>query len=802
MPGLNRRSRKSWGRLAAPLAVGILLAVGWAPYFGTQTGAGAPLAAVATPTGNSDATRVPTGGNQARDTPSPLATVPIEQDPSGIPVGGEPLAITLDSSNGDLYVADSSTNNVSVIDGSSNTVATSITVGNYPDGIDYDAADGDVYVANYGSANVSVISGSSNKVLTSLSGMEDPAGVTYDDEDGDIYVAGHSNVTILNGTTVVAVVGVGTSSELSGIAYDPSNNWVYVTDGGAGDVYVLSGTSLVATVNADLSGPDCAMFDPGVGDVLIGGEQGVSEIGGTSLIATISLAWNTIDRPAEYVESLGYDPVTGYAFVATTTPDEISVINGSTPIGAPFTDLHSYPTAIVFDPSDNDLYVTAAQGWAVWVLNGSAYYPSISSFVGTPSSIELGSTIPTITLTVQALPGEGPISYSYSGLPSSCVSADTSSLACTPEAAGSYLVVVRVNDSLGNSVQTAMGFDVVDPVTVTATAVQDPTDAGAGVAFEAIPSQGLAPYSYAWSFGDGGSSTAKDPTHAYAATGGYVATVWVNDSGGGSAKTTLSITVDPELISVVTLSNATLALGQTFSLTNSVSGGVAPYTYFYQSLPPGCVSVDSPTIGCLPTQSGNYTIEAFVRDANNVLVGVNTTLLVDFEFTVVAPSRSPVEQPLTVRVTPEGGYGTITYTYAGLPSGCAPADAPTITCTPNRTGDYEISITIEDAVGNRGNRVVTVDIVPARATGLPAALTSPLVLEGAGVAFATVLIIALVLFAARGSRQGSSSAAYAAYRRSPSQRSPSESNSVEFDPGVPREDRKNPGAEDPLSDLV
>ncbi len=735
---------------------------------------------------------------------SALATGITGQDPPGVSVDGTPSGITLDPVNGDLYVADSDSHYVSVISGANNTVVATIQVGDDPDGVAYNVGDGDVYVANSESDNVSVINGSSNKVVATVSGLDIPGKAVYDGENGDVYITnwGSPDVTLINGTSVLTTLQMPSAVSVDGIAVDSFDGWVYVTDYDSVNVYAINGTSIIATIDADLGSQDAAMFDPTNGYILVGGESGIVEIHEATVVATI---------PEEYVLALGFDPVTDYVYVGNAqynplgygpTPSAISVINGSAVIGAPFPDVHSYPTAFAFDSANNVLYVAAEQGEEVWLLNGSAYYPSISSFLGTSTSIELDSSIPTITLSVQALPGEGPVTYSYTGLPSSCGSANTSSFACTPESAGVYLVTVLVSDRLGNSATASVAFDVVDPVTVTATAVEDPTDADADVAFEAIPSQGLAPYSYAWYFGDGGSSTAKDPTHAFAATGSYVATVWVNDSGGGSAKTSLSITVDTELVSVVTLSNATLALGQTFSLTNSVWGGVAPYTYSYLSLPPGCVSVDSPTIGCLPTQSGNYTINAFVRDANNVLVGVNTTLLVDFEFTVVIPSRSLVEHPLTVTVKPEGGYGTITYTYAGLPSGCAPANTPTITCTPNRTGNYEISITIEDAAGDRGSRVVAVDIVQARATGLPAVLTSPRVLEGAGVAFVTVLIIALVLFVARGRRQGSPSTAYAAYRSGASQGSPSASKSIGIEPEVPREDGKEPGAEDSLSDLV
>jgi glucose/arabinose dehydrogenase len=49
--------------------------------------------------------------------------------------------------------------------------------------------------------------------------------------------------------------------------------------------------------------------------------------------------------------------------------------------------------------------------------------------------------------------------------------------------------------------------------------------------------------SYLWTFGDGGTSTAADPTHTYATTGLYTATLTVTDAAGATATDTVAITV-------------------------------------------------------------------------------------------------------------------------------------------------------------------------------------------------------------------------------------------------------------------
>ncbi len=70
---------------------------------------------------------------------------------------------------------------------------------------------------------------------------------------------------------------------------------------------------------------------------------------------------------------------------------------------------------------------------------------------------------------------------------------------------------------------------------------------GAFTGFSANVTNGTAPYSYAWDFGDGGISNLQNPTHLYASTGSYTATVVVTDANGCevSCQTIVNIEVAP-----------------------------------------------------------------------------------------------------------------------------------------------------------------------------------------------------------------------------------------------------------------
>ena len=75
-----------------------------------------------------------------------------------ITVGSGPVGVSFDSSNGYIYVTNEASNNVSVINGSSNIVThTIIMVGTHPVGVSFDSSNGYLYVTNFNSNSVSLI---------------------------------------------------------------------------------------------------------------------------------------------------------------------------------------------------------------------------------------------------------------------------------------------------------------------------------------------------------------------------------------------------------------------------------------------------------------------------------------------------------------------------------------------------------------------------------------------------------------------------------------------------------------------
>lgn len=162
---------------------------------------------------------------------------------ASVAVGTGPYGIAWDSATGDLFVANHGAgsaaggDSVSVIDGATNLVVATIPVGSStlwsgPFGITYDSEDGNVYVVNEHTDNVSVISGSTLSVIANIEVGDEPYDVAYDSDTGDVFVSLHesADVAVISGFTeqVTGIIGAGYGPY--GLAYATSDSGLYVAN--------------------------------------------------------------------------------------------------------------------------------------------------------------------------------------------------------------------------------------------------------------------------------------------------------------------------------------------------------------------------------------------------------------------------------------------------------------------------------------------------------------------------------------------------------------------------------------------
>jgi YVTN family beta-propeller protein len=237
---------------------------------------------------------------------------------------------------------------------------TIIAVGNGPYGIAVDPAAKLVFVTNTVSGNVTVINGSSNRTIGSVSVQSDPEGIAFDSANDSLYVAnnGSDTVSVVDLPTERVVANLTVGSAPSGVAWDPASERVFVSDRGSDAVTVLSTGPAARPFNLSVgSAPDGVAVDPSNDAVYVANE-------GSNNVSVLSAALGTVIGNVPVVangwspdlQSLVYDPVRGVVWV--TAGFSVVVINTSTERIEDEVDYD--PAGIAIDPSSGEVCVTNA----------------------------------------------------------------------------------------------------------------------------------------------------------------------------------------------------------------------------------------------------------------------------------------------------------------------------------------------------------------------------------------------------------------------------------------------------------
>jgi PKD repeat protein len=111
--------------------------------------------------------------------------------------------------------------------------------------------------------------------------------------------------------------------------------------------------------------------------------------------------------------------------------------------------------------------------------------------------------------------------------------------------AGTYGAILVVTDSKSLSCSTSVVIIAGPPVTCIGSGNPTSGPAPLTVSFSALASDGLPPYSYFWTFGDGGSSASQSAGHTYTRLGPFTVVLSVKDDAGSTCTKTLRVLVTP-----------------------------------------------------------------------------------------------------------------------------------------------------------------------------------------------------------------------------------------------------------------
>ncbi len=242
-------------------------------------------------------------------------------------VGGEPMAVVVDSVLGELYVADEAHNQIDVLNSATGAKLAMIPTATRPTAMALNIATHALFVACTGSAgSVVVIDGTRNQIVTTLSGASIPGGVT------SISIDPQTDVAVLASPTADPSISV--------VAIDAGNGYS-VTDepGAAGDepfstMYDAGGLFILGQNN-----DGWVPFAIGNGFFTLGDGYSLDQLGLTSLAANPSTNQFAIVNPAA-------DAVFIVDLLSPEPQDIHSVVTGGT------------PTALAFDPVLSRLFVS------------------------------------------------------------------------------------------------------------------------------------------------------------------------------------------------------------------------------------------------------------------------------------------------------------------------------------------------------------------------------------------------------------------------------------------------------------
>lgn len=250
----------------------------------------------------------------------------VETVGATILVGASPTGIAVSPLANQVFVANTASDTVSVIDIATNTVVNVIAVGAGPRGVAVSPDGSLVYVANSASDSVSVISTASGTVIKTIQVSGTPTGVTFNSAGNMAFVSSTaSNTVTFIDTAQGEVVGspVNVQSGPEAIAFNRSNSLLYVANRTANSISVVDPSTRIVT-NFPLA------FSPvGFGPCPCGTKIFVSD--GVSTVHAFSTEVNSvvvsIPLPVGSQPSgIGINPTGSLAYVANAGNGTVSTI--------------------------------------------------------------------------------------------------------------------------------------------------------------------------------------------------------------------------------------------------------------------------------------------------------------------------------------------------------------------------------------------------------------------------------------------------------------------------------------------
>ncbi len=259
-------------------------------------------------------------------------------------------------------------------------------------------------------------------------------------------------------------------------------------------------------------------------------------------------------------------------------------------------------------------------------------------------------------------------------------------------------------DGPANAIIDIPGALAAGPVTTSTSS--GGADIGQSIVISSQVVGGLPPYQFLWSGLPAGCSAGNSASLLCtpSSLGNYTITLTVADANGTRVDAApLAVLVSPAFSASATTSRLSVDVGQTYWINVTTQGGAGPVMYIWGGVPSGCSVPTGAIGGCAPADHGIITPTVTVTDHNGV--GFNLTpgpiTSVSDALVQLSADRATADAGVAILLTAQvtGGAGTLQYSWAGLPTGCTPTEAPPSARCSFPPGTWEVFLNVTDSNG-------------------------------------------------------------------------------------------------------
>lgn len=268
------------------------------------------------------------------------------------------------------YIANETSNKVSVISNITNSVVATIDVGAGPFGMALSPDGSMAYVTNFVGNSVSVINTAENKVVATVSENFNPFGIAVSPDGKMVYVCDSFGMGVIDATTNQAIKTVVFGNYVAGqLTVSPDGKWVYVTDPNNNALIIVNASTYELTrVNIPTNILDAA------NSVAVSPDGKLIYLSGSNThnIYVISAATQTIIKTINLSSAalnIALSPDGSRLYVANTYTNTVSVVNTSDGTVAATIPVGSSPGAISVTPDGGTIYVINAGSNNMSVIN-------------------------------------------------------------------------------------------------------------------------------------------------------------------------------------------------------------------------------------------------------------------------------------------------------------------------------------------------------------------------------------------------------------------------------------------------